>query len=67
MTFTELEFVLGISLVVVLWMYFHERSARREQRREFVSVLLGLYRKQLDLKEHEDHIEIIKAKGAQNG
>ena len=67
MTFTELEFVLGIAFIVVLFMYFRERDARREQRREFTAVLLGLYRKQLDLKEHEDHIEIIQAKGAHNG
>lgn len=67
MTFTELEFVLGIAFIVVLFMYFRERDARREQRKEFTAVLLGLYRKQLDLKEHEDHIEIIKAKGAHNG
>ena len=67
MTFTELEFVLGVGFVVVLFMYFRERDTRREQRREFVAVLVGLYKKQLDLKDHGDHIEIIKAKGVNNG
>ena len=66
MTFTELEFVLGIAFIVVLFMYFRERDARREQRREFVAVLVGLHQKQLDLHDHGDHIEIIKAKGANN-
>lgn len=67
MTFTELEFVLGVGFVVVLFMYFRERDTRREQRREFVAVLLGLHKKQLDLKDNGDHIEIIKAKGVNNG
>ncbi len=63
MTFTELEFVLGVAFVVVLFMYFRERDARREQRREFTAVLLGLMRGDLELKNHEDHIEITKKKG----
>ena len=67
MTFTELEFVLGIAFIVVLFMYFRERDARREQRREFVAVLMGLHKKQLDLKDNGDHLEIIKAKGANHG
>lgn len=63
MTFTELEFVLGVAFIVVVFMYFRERDHRRDQRREFTAVLMGLHRRELDLKDHGDYIEIIKTEG----
>jgi hypothetical protein len=66
MSFTELEFVLGLAFIVVLFMYFRERDHRRNQRREFSAVLTGLIHGELELENHEDHIEIVKKKGVNN-
>ena len=63
MTFTELEFILGLAFIVVVFMYFRERDARRDQRREFTAVLTGLAHGELELENHTDHIQIVKKKG----
>ena len=63
MTFTELEFVLGVAFIVILFMYFRERDHGRNQRREFTTILTGLAHGDLMLKNHTDHIEIVKAEG----
>jgi hypothetical protein len=65
MTFTELEFMLGVAFIVVLFMYFRERDARRSDRRGFTSVLVGLHRKELTLKDHGDYIEVVNLKGGE--
>jgi hypothetical protein len=65
MTFTELEVVLAFGFVVVLFLYFRERDARRSDRRGFTNVLVGLHRKELILKDHGDYIEVVNLKGGE--